>query len=67
MKIKTEKAQQKNFEPFNVIIVVEDVVDLGVLYDLAFFLKNGASRVEPFNEVGLFLKAAIDNHIGRKS
>ena len=65
MKIKTEKAQQKNFEPFNVIIVVEDVVDLGVLDNLAFILKNDGSEL--FNGFGLFLKAAIDNHIGRKS
>ena len=58
MYINTEKVEAKDFEPFHVIITVEDVIDLGLLDTAIDTLKKSGGN----NSLAIYLQNALNSH-----
>ena len=62
MKIITSQVQKKEFEPFHIIITIDDVVDLGKLQNLIIAIKN--SDLSTDKSIVFYLHDALNFHFG---
>jgi hypothetical protein len=60
MLMRTAKIQTKDFEAFNIIITIEDVVDLGMICKATDILKIANND----NRLGIWLERTINKHLG---
>jgi len=58
MYIRTEKVELKDFEPFHLIITVEDFVDLGMLDTAIDTIKKSSNN----NSLAIYLQNALNLH-----
>lgn len=64
MNIKTAKLQN-TFTPFNLIISIEDVVDLGIVSELINVTQADHCEGGELHNLADALRTALNNHLGK--